>query len=199
MTDPQRLGWTLLFALLLAKTPTGAAEWHVDGKADNTVTFTSEVVTFNFEGTTQKVDGYLYWEGPGLFEGKPQLFFQVEVNGFDTGIGKRDSDMRDVLETKSFPYASYKASILSHTAVEDSSGNLIGHRVQTRGSLSLHGVERTVDIPGLVVLADSSATVSARFDLRLADYDIEAPSLAAFVKVSERIDIDVDLSLRRVK
>ena len=157
------------------------------------------MVTFSFEGTTDKVDGYIYWEGPGLFEGKPQVFFQVEVNGFDTGVGKRDHDLRDVLATKKHPFTSYKGIITSHVAITDSQGVVTGHRVATRGTLALHGVERSVEIPGLIRLADSSATLHAEFSLQLADHDIEAPSLVAFVKVSEQIDIAVDLSLHRIK
>ena len=37
--------------------------------------------------------------------------------------------------------------------------------------------------------------VEAAFSLKLADYDIEAPSLAAFVKVSQRIQLEVSVSL----
>ncbi len=88
---------------------------------------------------------------------------------------------------------------MSHEAIVDSSGVLTGHQVQTQGKLSLHGIERSVKIPGVITLQDSSASLQATFDLRLADYDIEAPSIAAFIKVSERIDIAVDLSLQRIK
>ncbi len=188
----------ILCALFRAAT-VEADEWHIDKKSDNVVTFTSEVVSLSFEGTTDKVDGYLYWEGPELFEGKPQVFFQIEVNGFDTGIGKRNRDLREVLATKKHPFTSYKAAITSHAAITDSQGVITGHRVVTRGTLSLHGVERKVEIPGLIRLADPSATLHAEFDLQLADHHIEAPSLAAFVKVSEQIDIAVDLSLHRIK
>ena len=199
MTDIRLRRLGVLVWILACSTASWAAEWHVDRTSANNVTFTSEVVSFSFEGTTDKVDGYLYWEGPGLFEGKPQLFFQVVINGFDTGIGKRDSDLRETLAAKEHPFTTYKGTIVSHEAIVDSSGVLTGHQVQTQGKLSLHGIERSVKIPGVITLQDSSASLQATFDLRLADYDIEAPSIAAFIKVSERIDIAVDLSLQRIK
>ena len=37
--------------------------------------------------------------------------------------------------------------------------------------------------------------VEAAFSLKLADYDIEAPALAAFVKVSQEIDLEVSVFL----
>jgi polyisoprenoid-binding protein YceI len=192
--------WSFLVCLVAITSTADAAEWHVDRKATNNVTFTSEVVTFSFEGTNDKVDGFLYWEGPGLFEGKPQLLFQVEVNAFDTGIGKRDSDMRDVLKADKHPLSTYKGTIIGHEAITDSSGVPTGQQhVRTRGTLSLAGVERSVGIDGIVAVGDSTATLQAEFNFRLAEFDIEAPGLAAFVKVSEQIDIAVDLSLKRVK
>ena len=39
------------------------------------------------------------------------------------------------------------------------------------------------------------ARVEAAFSIELADYGIEAPSLAAFVKVSQEIDLEVSVSL----
>ncbi len=203
MTESKRTcsaGRWIALLLVAGTMHADAAEWHVDKKGSNNVTFTSEVVTFSFEGTNDKVDGYLYWEGPGLFEGKPQVLFQVEVSAFDTGIGKRDSDLRDVLSAQTHPLTTYKGAIIGHAPIADSSGRPTGQqRVQTRGTLTLAGVQRTVDIDGIVSVADSSATLHAEFYFRLADYQIEAPSLAAFVKVSERIDIAVDLTLKRVK
>ena len=192
--------WSFLVCLAAITATADAAEWHVDGKAANNVTFTSEVVTFSFEGTNDKVDGFLYWEGPGLFEGKPQLLFQVEVGAFDTGIGKRDSDMRDVLRADKHPLSTYKGTIVGHEVITDSSGVPTGqHHVRSRGTLSLAGVERSVDVDGMVAIGDSTATLQANFNFRLAEFEIEAPSLAAFVKVSEQIDIAVELSLKRIK
>ncbi len=190
----------ILLCFVVLATRVDGAEWHLDRKADSDVTFTSEVVSFSFAGSNDKVDGYLYWEGPALFEGKPQLLFQVEVIAFDTGIGKRDSDLRDVLATDKHPLATYKASIIGHEAIRDSSGVETGsHHVRTRGTMNLRGVERTIDVDGVLAFGDSTATITSEFDIRLEQYGIEAPSLAAFVKVSERIDLAVHLSLKRVK
>ena len=68
-------------------------------------------------------------------------------------------------------------------------------RVETRGTLSLHGVEGEVGVPGLIVMQEERFKVEAAFSLKLADYGIEAPSLAAFVKVSQEIDLEVSVSL----
>ena len=123
-----------------------AGEWQVDKEAEgNRVTFTSQVLGFSFQGVTDQIDGYLYWEGEKLFEKNSQLLFQVELNSLDTGIGKRDRDMRKVLKTDKWP----------------------------------------------------RARLSSEFTLRLEDFQIEAPSLAAFIKVSQEIQVSVSCYLKQ--
>lgn len=172
-------------------------EWHVDTKAEgNQVAFTSKVVALTFTGTTDKIDGFIYWEGDSLFAAKDQLHFEVELASFDTGIGKRDRDMRQVLDTDKWPKAVYKGAIAEH-AVVDSTG--VAYRVKTKGILSLHGVDRAIEVPGTVVVEAGRSKVEAAFTLKLADYHIEAPSLAAFIKVSEEIAVEVSFYLKHVR
>lgn len=172
-------------------------EWHVDTKAEgNQVAFTSKVVALTFTGTTDKIDGFIYWEGDSLFAAKDQLHFEVELASFDTGIGKRDRDMRQVLDTDQWPKAVYKGAIAEHTAVDSTGG---AYRVKTKGILSLHGVDRALEVPGTVVVEAGRSKVEAAFTLKLADYHIEAPSLAAFIKVSEEIAVEVSFYLKHVR
>ncbi len=168
-------------------------EWHVDRKArGNQVEYTSSVASFTFSGKTDQIDGFLYWEGDSLSVEKSQLHFEVNLASFDSGIGKRDRDMREVLDTDQWPKAVYRGEITELAAVDTS---VTAFRARTRGTLSLHGVEREIGVPGLIVMQEERSRVEAAFSLKLADYGIEAPSLAAFVKVSQEIDLEVSVSL----
>ena len=183
----------LLAFLICLPLAAEGGEWHVDRKArGNQVRYTSRVAAFTFSGATDQVDGFIYWEGDSLFAENSQLHFEVDLADFDSGLGKRDRDMREVLDTDQWPKAVYKGEI-TELAVVDSS--VAAFRVETRGTLSLHGVEREIGVPGLVVVQGERSKVEAAFSLKLADYGIEAPSLAAFVKVSQEIDLEVSVSL----
>ncbi|MBM3262486.1 MAG: hypothetical protein FJY97_03550 [candidate division Zixibacteria bacterium] len=57
-----------------------AGEAHVDKQAKNKVVFTSEVVALTFSGITDRIDGYLYWEGDLLFQRNTQFRFEVDLN-----------------------------------------------------------------------------------------------------------------------
>ena len=173
-----------------------AGEWHVDKEAkENQVTFTSEVVGFTFEGVTDRIDGYIFWEGEELFEKNDQLLFEVDLNSLDTGIGKRDRDMREVLATDKWPKATFKGEIAQHAAVDST---VTAYRGTARGVLSLHGVERKMDIPGLIVIEEGRTRLTSSFTLKLGDFAIEAPSLAAFIKVSEEIGVEVSFTMKHV-
>ena len=188
--------WLISF-LLGAPLAVQGGEWQVDTKAEgNQVAFTSKVVALTFTGTTDKIDGFIYWEGDSLFADKDQLHFEVELASFDTGIGKRDRDMREVLGTDQWPKAVYQGAIAEHTAIDST---VVAYRVKTEGILSLHGVDRAIEVPGTVVVEEGRSKVEAAFTLKLADYHIEAPSLAAFVKVSEEVAVAVSFYVKHVR
>lgn len=173
-------------------------EWQVDkNAADNKVKFTSKVAGFAFSGVTDRIDGFIYRDEAPVFATGNRLHFEVDLASFATGIGKRDRDMRQVLDTDRWPKAVFKGEIAGHAAVDSS---VAAHRLQTKGILSLHGVDRAVEVPGTWVVVDEGrARVQAAFTLELADHRIEAPSLAAFVKVSQEIALEVAFHLKQVK
>ena len=110
-------------------------------------------------------------------------------------LGKRDRDLRDVLDTKKWPKASF-AGTLSPPVADTSAAH--SYAALARGTFSLHGVERAVEVPAKVVLDSAYAQIDARFALRLIDYQIEAPSLAAFIKVSEEVDVSVRVRMKDI-
>jgi polyisoprenoid-binding protein YceI len=188
----------LLLAALLCQAVAGyAGEWQVDTKAkENQVEFTSAVAGFSFSGTTGQIDGFIYWEGEELFAPNNQLLFEVELNSLDTGIGKRDRDLRKVLETDKWPKAVFTGRIVHHEPVDST---VAAYRVRARGTMSLHGVDREMELPGTLVVAEGSSKVTSDFTLKLADFEIEAPSLAAFIKVSQEIALKVSFYMNHVR
>jgi len=192
--DPLMSLWTL--ALYLLPCIAYAGEWHVDKTAtNNRVEFTSEVVALTFGGMTDKIDGYLYWEGEELFEKRSQFLFEVELASLYTGIGKRDRDMREVLDTKTWPKAVFKGKITS--ALQDS---VAQHYTAIAGGIfTIHGVSKKMDVPVRVVLGKDQSTIAADFVVRLEDHHIEAPSLIAFVKVSEEVAVSVLFEMKHIK
>jgi YceI-like domain len=171
-----------------------ADDWQVDKSADNLVHFNSSTTLLDFEGTTSNIDGYAYWEGYKFFGDNNEIYFEVQLATFSTGIGKRDRDMReDVLETGRYPVASFSGTFKD----VKQTGNKFD--VVVSGEMSLHGHKKAMDVSAVVVLENGVMNVKSNFSIFLKDYNIDAPNLLAFIKVAQEIKIDLEFNLVEVK
>jgi polyisoprenoid-binding protein YceI len=177
--------------------PAAAQELNVDLQASNVVRFISKAPLDEFEGITDRIDGYTLLGGAGL-DGAAnaehtEIYFEVDLASLDTGIGLRNRHMRDrYLEIESYPYAAFRGAIQT---VELVSPNL--YRVVSSGTMTLHGVERPLT-PECRVRATSSRTrVRCEFSLLLSDFEIEIPRLM-FMKINDEVRIVLDYWLSPV-
>jgi len=171
-----------------------ADEWQVFKKGDNSIVFHSTTTLLDFEGTTDNIDGYIYWEGDSLFPQESEIYFEVMPETFDTGLGKRDSDMRqDVLETDKFPISSFKGKIIKSEKSNDKI------KITTTGVFTLHGKTKELTINAIINKIKKKMQVESNFSVFLKDFDIDAPSLLAFVKVAQEIKIKVKFEMHEIK
>ncbi|PJA99410.1 MAG: hypothetical protein CO128_03715 [Ignavibacteriales bacterium CG_4_9_14_3_um_filter_30_11] len=169
-------------------------EWHVKKGSDNLVKFTSSTIVLDFDGTTNNIDGYIYWEGKELFTGKNEIYFEVPLNTVKTGIGKRDRDMReDVLETNLWPITYFKGNIVN----VKQNKNQNKYTIKVKGKMFIHGVEKELEIPGDIKIENEIMSVTSNFSVFLKDYNIEAPSLLAFIKVAQEIKLNLNFKLEQ--
>ncbi|MEW5925464.1 MAG: YceI family protein, partial [Candidatus Zixiibacteriota bacterium] len=172
-----------------------ASEYHVDKAAANLVKFISDAPIEDFEGITDRIDGYVLFVkehlAPGNDFDSSEVYFEVELNGLDTGIGLRNRHMREnYLETDIFPYAVFEGRLASVN--EKSPGKF---DVVTEGLMKIHGVEQTVSFDGTVMSDGNGYRVNYDFTVKLSDYNIEIPSLM-FMKINEIIQIKLDFYVR---
>lgn len=171
-----------------------AEEWQVDKKADNSVVFNSSTTLLDFKGTTDKIDGFIYWEGDSLFAEKSEVYFEVTPATFNTGLGKRDSDMReDVLETDKYPLSSFSGEVIKIKRIK---GEI---QIVAKGKLLLHGKEKPLTINAVLHKTKDKISVKSNFSIFLKDFDIDAPSLMAFVKVAQEIKLEVMFDMFKAK
>ncbi len=173
-----------------------AVEWQVDLTKPRVAKFISRAPLEEFEGITEDIDGYLYWEDDSLFKNN-EFYFEVNLNTLDTGIGLRNRHMRErYLETDKWPVASYQGKIVD-VAKTDSAG-LTVYEVQTQGTFSVHGVERDVEVAGTVEMLEAGLMrIKAAFQIELPDYNIKIPQVM-FFKLNKVIKIRVMFHLKRV-
>ncbi len=171
-----------------------AQEYHVDRDQPNQVTFFSDAPIEDFEGVTDLIDGYIIWRGGapnaiGEHAGS-ELYFEVELDGLDSGIRLRNRHMREnYLETDKYPLTTYAATV--HSVSETRTDEFL---ITARGMLNLHGVDREMDIGCEVTTNNVANRASCSFDILLSDFDIKIPSLM-FMKISDTIAIEVEFFL----
>lgn len=182
------------FAILLAlNIVSNAAEYNVDKSKKNTVKFISDAPIEDFEGITDIIDGYIYWEGEDMIN-KSQLYFEVDLNTIDTGIGLRNRHMREnYLETDKYRYASYKGEIISVKKVSESSFD-----VEVKGTMGIHGVKKVIPIKGKITKSDNGLRIQSQFNVNLLDHKIEIPKFM-FLKISEIMDMRLDFYMKAKK
>ncbi|KAA3612537.1 MAG: YceI family protein [Calditrichaeota bacterium] len=184
----------IIFMLILFSGLITAGDWQVDKDAKNSVVFMSSTTLLDFEGKTSDIDGYLFWKGEEIFADGNELYFEILLNTFSTGIGKRDRDMRDdILETKKYPYSSFKAKITKSEKKDEA------YHVLVKGEMILHGQKKEMEIPGVITIKDGLMNIKTSFTIFLDDFKIAAPSLIAFIKVANEIKLELDFNLREIK
>jgi len=173
-------------------------EFQVDLDRGKRVRFVSDAPLEDFEGVTDRLDGYLFLSGEGL-DGATDLsasefYFEVDLASLDTGIGLRNRHMRDnYLETDAYPFATYAGRV---ARLEREGSN--GYRALVRGTLAIHGVERPRDIECTGERVGPGLRVRCAFQVTLSDHAIPIPRLM-FMKIDEVMELDLDFFLAPVK
>lgn len=199
-TIERHRGWPALLALfvLIGARSAPALECHVDTSKQRHVRFVSDAPVEDFEGVTDRIDGYVLWKGDTLVPGPDytgsDFYFEVALASLDTGIRLRNSHMcENYLETDRYPYATFRGAISRVDLSTDSS-----FRVVANGTLAIHGVERALEIVCRVVPDPGGYRVSSAFQVALPDFNIEVPSLM-FLKIDEVMELELDFCLKVVQ
>ena len=180
----------------IAICPAQAEEYQIDTGLPHSARFISDAPLEDIEGITNRIDGYVSWSDSILadsldYDGS-RFYFEVEVAGFDTGIGLRNRHMRDrYLHTEKHPYSWFDGHIDSVRCDHD-----CDCMVYPSGEFSLHGVTRSLTVPCRAVCVAEGYQVTGRMLVNLSDYDIEVPSLMMF-KIDDTVEVILDFHLTR--
>jgi len=169
--------------MLMCAAPVNAQVYMTEsGRAE----FTSSLPAITFTGESDHLVGRI-----DLTE--DVVDFYLDLTTLETGIGKRDKDMRETLETDDYPFAEFFGRLDSEIDVSQRNSQ----PVVVSGEFTVHGVTRQIRIDGTVTASEEGLQVEAEWELNLNDYDIEPPSLL-IIKVDEVQQIRIDALLTPV-
>jgi YceI-like domain len=121
------------------------------------------------------------------------LQFSVLIKGFHFEKALMEEHFNETyLESDKFPKSTFKGTVADIGAINfTKDGSYI---VAVTGNLTIHGVTKNVTANGNIVIKNLKPNISAKFIIKLADYDIKIPSLQKN-NISETIEITVSCNL----
>jgi polyisoprenoid-binding protein YceI len=172
-----------------------AQEYQVHLQRENRARFVSDAPLEDFQGVTDRIDGFLYLAGEGLSSSseleESEFYFEVDLASLDTGIGLRNRHMRrNYLETDEHPFASYSGRVTRLDEVVEGGG----FRASLSGVFTVHGLEREREIECTARPDRGDLHVRCDFQVSLSDHDIPIPKLM-FMKIDEVMEVEVDFFL----
>ena len=148
------------------------------------------LVEFRLPGSLHTTHGTFKLERGTLIAdpatGKAGGSIVVDARSGDTGIGKRDKDMREgVLEAQKYPEITFDPQHFTLKLEKD--GNF---HAKLDGVLTIHGARHKIvtDVHGQLV--GNTLTAACHFSVPYVEWGMEDPSLF-FLTVAKQVDIDI--------
>lgn len=169
----------------------GSLLWTVCGRVDaqtwstrsGRAEFTSQVPLHEFTGTSDHLVGMI-----SLADSTVDFYLDLET--LETGIGKRDRDMRRTLDTEEVPFAEFFGKLVTPFDPEQNGVQ----EARVRGVFHIHGVQREIEVAGTLQVDGENLLLDAGWTLNLTDYDIKPPRLLV-IRVDEEQDIRIRATL----
>jgi len=96
------------------------------------------------------------------------------------------------MESTKYPNAIFKGSIANLSGVKFGKDGT--YKVTAEGTISIHGVDKEITVPGTLTIGGGAIKVAASFNLAPADYKIEIPSVVRD-NIAKEIAVTIDASL----
>ncbi len=129
------------------------------------------------DATTAKISGSVGVDG--AVNGK----VVIDAASFDSGIGKRDEHIREILDTGKFPAIEFAVTSCEPLTPGDPS-SYSGPKT-VRGNLTVRGVTKEVSFPATVKADGESFVVDGAVEVKYTDFGIQPPTFAGIVKRAE--------------
>ncbi len=115
------------------------------------------------------------------------IAFQMQIIQFKFPNSLMEEHFNEnYLETTKFPKASFQGKI---NEVLDYSKDGV-YKVTATGKFTIHGVTQLKNVQGTLTIAKGNLKIDCVFDVALADYKIEVPTIV-FNKIAENIKVTV--------
>lgn len=123
--------------------------------------------------------------------------FSVPMKGFEFEKKLMQEHFNEnYVESDKYPKADFKGSVSNNAAMNYAKEGT--YNVTVKGKLTLHGVTKDIEAPGIIKVAGGKIDATSSFDLKLSDYKISIPAVVKD-KISNTIKVIVNTRLEPLK
>lgn len=97
------------------------------------------------------------------------------------------------MESETYPSAIFKGTIGGHHAIDVMVDGT--HEVTLKGSLTIHGVTQTQEVPATITVTGGKVTATTKFIAKPADYGIKIPTVVV-KNIAEEIEVTTSLNFK---
>ena len=157
-----------------------------------TLSFTAHSTTGGFVGSTRAASGMV--EG-GLTNARGWV--EAPVASLTTRSEFRDRDMRTALEATKYPTMRFDLARIEVLLDADTGGDTVA--ADLHGTLTIHGVTRTVRLPALISFDDDTIHMTSGFPLDVEAYRIGGLTrFFGILRMNREIDVRLELLFTRL-
>jgi len=187
----ERAAGTLLAAVAALHPAALAAEraLYTVAPGASRATFYAHATGHDFSGTTTDARGHARFE-PGALAGSVDGEVRVGVAWIDTGIARRNAEMRRLLEAEKHPDIVF---VLEKIVAEGEAEGPLPAKCALHGSLRVRGVKHPLAVPVAVEPADGAFVVRGEFPLDIRELGIDPPRAMLFIRMQPLVRVELEL------
>lgn len=122
--------------------------------------------------------------------GKIEFAILIKAFQFEKSLMQEHFN-ENYMESDKYPKATFKGDITNIGTIDLTKDGQ--YEVKVKGDLTIHGVTKTIEIPGKILVKDGQITATSSFEVVVADYKIEIPAIVRDnIARTVRIDIAVN-------
>ena len=123
-----------------------------------------------------------------------EVSFQIPILGFNFKNGLMQEHFNEnYMESDIYPNASFKGKVKDWGSIDLTETY---QTVRLDGTMTIHGVSKKISEKGKISLINDNVYGSSKFQIMVADYDIEIPKLLR-ENIAKVIDVDTELVLKK--
>jgi hypothetical protein len=96
------------------------------------------------------------------------------------------------METDKFPKSTFQGKLVGYEM-----GVTGEQKVKAVGKLTLHGVTKDIEVPGILEVNGDRAVMKSKFKIKLKDFNIKIPTIV-WQNIAEEVDVKIDFTYKKL-